>query len=312
MIGETLKSFSSLGPHSHSKPEDLIRLGMSIGASLGARGFFNLGCTEQEKIDNASAPKEKNIVTPIPDIESKGNISELDLDGIDNITTKSCSSEENKLEVSSIDNDHVVDGNNLVVFSDFNAIPQGLLNVIASTRIGAKHVEYLSHSYRLNLPTLRNIEPLKPRYMAEEWRETEYDPWSAGREPTSSTFVQSLAHETKKWPKPGKRVDGPDFSNTAREFADLCTLCRHGKYRELEEMINNPSWTLPIDYCDDSGNTLLMIACQNGNKRIAKLCLRRGSQINNQNLNGNSCLHFAFGYGFVKFLLLCSNSLGLH
>ncbi|KAL7528461.1 hypothetical protein ACHAXR_002457 [Thalassiosira sp. AJA248-18] len=41
-----------------------------------------------------------------------------------------------------------------------------------------------------------------------------------------------------------------------------------------------------------------MIACQNGNKRIAKLCLRRGSQINNRNLNGNSCLHFAFGYGF--------------
>eukprot|EP00804_Cyclotella_cryptica_P021574 CCRYP_005867-RA/>CCRYP_005867-RA protein AED:0.09 eAED:0.06 QI:0/0/0/1/1/1/2/0/74 len=42
-----------------------------------------------------------------------------------------------------------------------------------------------------------------------------------------------------------------------------------------------------------------MTACQNGNRRIVELCLRRGSKINKQNLNGNTCLHFAYGYGFA-------------
>lgn len=270
-IGETLKSFSS-------KPEDLIRLGMGIGASLGAQGFFNLGCAE------------KAIATPMHKIISEEKTPELeDFNCIDNITIKSCSSEESKLEL---------DEGNLVSFSDFNNNPQGLLNVIASTRVGTKRVEYLTYTFSLNLPAAQNVEPLKPRSMADEWRETNYDPWSAGRDPTSSTFVRSLAHETKKWPKPENRVDGPKGRNTSREFAALCTLCRHGKYRELEEMLNNPSWSLPIDYCDDAGNTLLMIACQNGNRRISKTCLRRGSQINHQNLNGNTCLHFSFGYGF--------------
>eukprot|EP00957_Ditylum_brightwellii_P015063 1136422-Ditylum_brightwellii.AAC.1 len=62
----------------------------------------------------------------------------------------------------------------------------------------------------------------------------------------------------------------------AQAFAELCSLIRHNKYRELEDIMNQPDWSLPIEYADDSGNTLLMISCQNGNKRIAKLCLRRG------------------------------------
>jgi hypothetical protein len=33
---------------------------------------------------------------------------------------------------------------------------------------------------------------------------------------------------------------------------------------------------------DGYGNTLLMVAAQNGNKRIAKMCLRRGGAVNAQ------------------------------
>ena len=40
---------------------------------------------------------------------------------------------------------------------------------------------------------------------------------------------------------------------------------------------------------DELGNTLLMISCQNGNKRAYKLCLRMGSDINQQNLRGQTC-----------------------
>lgn len=49
-------------------------------------------------------------------------------------------------------------------------------------------------------------------------------------------------------------------------------------------MLNSPDWTLNIDAMDATGNTLLSIACQNNNKRIAKLCLRRDADINTQNV----------------------------
>ena len=64
--------------------------------------------------------------------------------------------------------------------------------------------------------------------------------------------------------------------------------------------MNQSDWTLPIDYQDELGNTLLSVAVQNGNKRIAKLCLRRGAEINTQNLVGQSPLHFCFAYGFEE------------
>lgn len=44
---------------------------------------------------------------------------------------------------------------------------------------------------------------------------------------------------------------------------------------------------LPIDAKDPMGNTLLSVACQNNNKRIAKLCMRRGADINTQNVRPN-------------------------
>ena len=33
---------------------------------------------------------------------------------------------------------------------------------------------------------------------------------------------------------------------------------------------------------DDNGNTLMLVACQQGNKSIAKLLLRRGADVNAQ------------------------------
>ena len=41
-----------------------------------------------------------------------------------------------------------------------------------------------------------------------------------------------------------------------------------------------------------------MVAAQNGNKRISKLALRRGANINEVNLQGQTVLHYCFAYGF--------------
>jgi ankyrin repeat protein len=45
---------------------------------------------------------------------------------------------------------------------------------------------------------------------------------------------------------------------------------------------------------DEYGNTILVIACQNGNKRIAKAVLRRGADINARNYRGNTPLHYCY------------------
>lgn len=84
----------------------------------------------------------------------------------------------------------------------------------------------------------------------------------------------------------------------AEDFKKVCSLCRHNKFGEVEDLMNHPDWSLGMDYQDDAGNTLLHIAAQNGNKRMVKLCLRRGAQLNVQNLNGQTALHFAFSYGY--------------
>ena len=36
------------------------------------------------------------------------------------------------------------------------------------------------------------------------------------------------------------------------------------------------------------------------NKKIAKFCLRRGANVNQANLAGNTPLHYCFAYGFEK------------
>lgn len=67
---------------------------------------------------------------------------------------------------------------------------------------------------------------------------------------------------------------------------------------EVEQLVNQPDWNVPVDYQNDMGNTLLHVVAQNGNKRLVKLCLRRGMDLNVQNLTGQTALHFAFGYGY--------------
>ena len=300
VIGESLKSFSS-------KPEDLIRLGMGIGASLGAQGIFSTSHTQHKQNGHRTQKSAINCELTSKDSASLNKSDNASKEQSFNVTERIgyniCTSRDNKSDELHYEDiaaeGQVKEGRNLANFLDSTTIPQGLLDIIAGTRVGKRHVEYLPFTF--NLPYPRNIETKRPRSLAEEWAERGYDPWSEGKEPTSTQFIRSLSHETKKWPKRHDSVKEQVVSNNAHDFDALCSFVRHGKYREIEDMINNPDWTLPIDFCDDAGNTLLMIACQNGNKRIAKLCLRRGSQINKQNLNGNSCLHFAFGYGFGTF-----------
>jgi ankyrin repeat protein len=76
-----------------------------------------------------------------------------------------------------------------------------------------------------------------------------------------------------------------------QDVTDIFSFARHGRCEEIERLFNRG---LPADVRDEFGNTLLIIACQNGNKRVAKLVLRRGANINARNYKGNTPLHYCF------------------
>ncbi|KAF4692014.1 hypothetical protein FOZ60_014339 [Perkinsus olseni] len=45
-------------------------------------------------------------------------------------------------------------------------------------------------------------------------------------------------------------------------------------------------------------NTLLIVACQNGSKKIAKLAIKYGASIDAKNVHGNTGLHYLYSYGY--------------
>eukprot|EP00746_Dinoflagellata_sp_MGD_P166505 gnl/MRDRNA2_/MRDRNA2_96436_c0_seq1.p1 gnl/MRDRNA2_/MRDRNA2_96436_c0~~gnl/MRDRNA2_/MRDRNA2_96436_c0_seq1.p1 ORF type:complete len:304 (-),score=67.32 gnl/MRDRNA2_/MRDRNA2_96436_c0_seq1:41-952(-) len=70
---------------------------------------------------------------------------------------------------------------------------------------------------------------------------------------------------------------------------------RHGRHKEVEKSLQagfDPAST------DSFGNTLFHIACQNGNKRIAKLSIKYGGNMDAPNSKGNTGLHFLYAYGY--------------
>ena len=201
------------------------------------------------------------------------------------------------------------------------SIPTRFFSSVGSKNVCKQHVDYLP--VLPNLPKCKPVGRVKPRSVGDDWLAVGFDPWSAGKEALGIEFISTLPLNDEML-KGEKRpaitgepfislVDQAGISEQNRitneanlleqNFREACGFVRHGNYKELEEKMNEPDWNLPIDYTDQGGNTLLAISCQNGHKRIAKLCLRMGSNINHQNLSGQTCLHYAFGYGFGKLRL---------
>lgn len=57
-----------------------------------------------------------------------------------------------------------------------------------------------------------------------------------------------------------------------------------------------------LNKMDEFGNTLMLIASQNGNEKIAKLLVEKGANPNHQNRQGQTSGHFANSYGFWDLL----------
>ena len=106
-----------------------------------------------------------------------------------------------------------------------------------------------------------------------------------------STFT-SLSRTANSGP-----ADETGFEVEARlDLPTLFSRVRHGKYGDV---LRELSLGVSPDTTDTHGNTLLLVACQNGRKKIAKCCLRYNANIDVQNRAGNSALHFCFMYGHL-------------
>mmetsp|Transcript_42277 Transcript_42277/g.85556 ORF Transcript_42277/g.85556 Transcript_42277/m.85556 type:complete len:94 (-) Transcript_42277:51-332(-) len=57
-----------------------------------------------------------------------------------------------------------------------------------------------------------------------------------------------------------------------------------------------------LNKVDEFGNSLLIVASQNGSLKIAKLLVEKGANPNHQNREGQTAAHFANEYGFMNFL----------
>ncbi len=84
--------------------------------------------------------------------------------------------------------------------------------------------------------------------------------------------------------------DGLSFADMD-ELRKLFSRCRHGKVEAVKEMLESG---IPCDVRDEYGNTVMMIAAQNGHKRIVRLCLSLGAKINAKNvMTAHSIAHSA-------------------
>lgn len=89
----------------------------------------------------------------------------------------------------------------------------------------------------------------------------------------------------------------PIIQPNQQDVESIFSFTRHGRIQEVDNLLKKG---VSVDVRDDNGNSILAIACQNGNKRLAKLALRRGADINASNFLGNTPLHFCYKYKKVE------------
>ena len=90
------------------------------------------------------------------------------------------------------------------------------------------------------------------------------------------------------------RNDKASLKDPREEAIEKAILA--AKTSSISEMEDALEEDIGIDITDQFGNSLLVLAAQQGSKRMCKYLLRRGASINWQNLQGNTALHYAFAY----------------
>jgi len=130
-------------------------------------------------------------------------------------------------------------------------------------------------------------------------------PYSGDTKNPDTTLVTGPGRPNLVVPPKPPRVNEDGDIEEDDEFADferndtvVFSFVRHNRYDAVEALIQQEMEILLAR--DEHGNTLLHIACQNNNRRIAKLLLKNGISVNEQNAHGNTPLHYCSQYGFMQ------------
>jgi len=106
-------------------------------------------------------------------------------------------------------------------------------------------------------------------------------------------------------PKGPMTARGPGQADVVPDLVSLNThvllsKARHNRKSEMVALLDDASKELHVDVEDETGNSVLIIACQNNHKKIVKELLRRSCDVNHQNHKGHSCLHYCFAYKYTE------------
>ena len=114
----------------------------------------------------------------------------------------------------------------------------------------------------------------------------------------SGTSSGAIAGRRGSHRGPGAPPAAPKLDRSELQ-EQVFSFCRHGRVKEVEAAVLQG---FDPNTRDENGNTLLLLAAQNGLKKIAKKLLRMGAEINAQNAKGNSALHFCKAFGHEALL----------
>ena len=76
---------------------------------------------------------------------------------------------------------------------------------------------------------------------------------------------------------------------------NLFSLARNGRVFEIQDLFRGG---IDPDSMDKNGNTVLLIACQNNHKDLARLCLQFNADINWKNNLNKPSLDYAIQYNY--------------
>ena len=93
------------------------------------------------------------------------------------------------------------------------------------------------------------------------------------------------------------KAPGIDGLDSDQLQSVLFSWCRHNKVAEMTYALLNRG--IFVDSRDASGNTPLMVACQNGHQGLCQMLVEKAkADLNLKNSKGNTALHFCFAFGF--------------
>lgn len=81
-----------------------------------------------------------------------------------------------------------------------------------------------------------------------------------------------------------------------QNFASIVTLIQNGKMDKATEILSATANKYNVNTMNDSGDNLLMIVSQSGTLKITQFLVSKGIDVNHQNNDGQTALHYALEY----------------